>query len=114
VRTYVHALKLHEERLQDARKRQGELENAIDKKRLELMQLRSEQMNGRQHRDAVVDAQMDEIRARIKQYEKPVPALNLENLEAVAAASKGLVQLSRKAPDGESIVPVQIHTNAAE
>ena len=114
VRTYVHALKLHEERLQDARKREGQLENAIDKKRLELMQLRSEQMNGRQHRDAVVDAQMDEIRARIKQYEKPVPALNLENLEAVAEASKGLVQLSRKSADGESIVPVQIHTNAAE
>jgi len=43
-----------------------------------------------------------------------VPALNLETLEAAGEASKGLVQLSRKKADGDGIVPVQIHTNAAE
>jgi predicted CoA-substrate-specific enzyme activase len=107
VKTYVHALKLHEERLQDASKRRGQLVQAMDHKRLELMQLRSEQLTNRQQRDPALEAQIAEIRARIKTYEAPVPALSLE-----PEAPKGLVQLSRKTADG--IVPVQIHTNAAE
>jgi predicted CoA-substrate-specific enzyme activase len=108
VKTYAHALKLHEERLQDARKRRGQLEYAIDKKRLELMQLRAEQLGARQQRDPALDAQMAEVRERIKRYEAPVPALVIEE------APKGLIQLKKKTADGESIVPVQVHTNAAE
>src|SRR6202044_1124516 len=56
VKTYAHALKLHEERLQDARKRRGELENALDRKRLELLTLRAEQLGAMRKHDPAVEA----------------------------------------------------------
>src|SRR5204862_5875669 len=46
VKTYAHALKLHEERLQDTRKRKGELQHALDRKRIELLELRKAQLGG--------------------------------------------------------------------
>jgi predicted nucleotide-binding protein (sugar kinase/HSP70/actin superfamily) len=105
VKTYAHALKLHEERLQDARKRKGELEHAIDKKRLELLTLRAEQLRGRHQLDPAIEAQIAEVRARIQAYEAP-PA------PAAPEAPKGLIQLRKKTAEG--IVPVAVHTNAAE
>src|SRR6202012_3535149 len=51
VKTYAHALKLHEERLQDATKRKGELLRALDAKRLELLELRVTQLAARSQKD---------------------------------------------------------------
>ncbi|HVR03742.1 MAG TPA: acyl-CoA dehydratase activase-related protein, partial [Polyangia bacterium] len=104
VKTYAHALKLHEERLQDARKRKGELEHAIDKKRFELLTLRAEQMRSRQQLDPAIQAQIDEVRARIQAYEKVA--------EPQPEVPTGLIQLRKKTAEG--IVPVTVHTNAAE
>jgi activator of 2-hydroxyglutaryl-CoA dehydratase/predicted nucleotide-binding protein (sugar kinase/HSP70/actin superfamily) len=106
VKTYAHALKLHEERLQDTRRRKGELEHAIDRKRLELLELRAEQLRGRAAADPAVEAQIAEVRARIRAYEAPPPA------PAAAEAPKGLIQLRKKTADG--IVPISVQTNAAE
>ncbi len=47
VKTYAHALKLHEERLQDASKKVHELAHAIDQKRLELLELKAKQLSER-------------------------------------------------------------------
>jgi predicted CoA-substrate-specific enzyme activase len=105
VKTYAHALKLHEERLQDTRKRQGELEHAIDKKRLELLELRHRQLLAREQRDPAVEQQIAETRARIQTYETRTTVTEIEPV-------KGLVQLRKKTVDG--IVPVQVQTNAAE
>jgi hypothetical protein len=107
VKTYAHALKLHEERLQDARHRKGELVLAIDKKRLELLELRRQQLAARSLGDPAIEAQIDEVRARIRAYEgrASTPVLEVE-------APKGLVQLSKKTSEG--IVPIQIQTSAAE
>ncbi len=40
VKTYAHALKLHEERLEDAAKKKLQLEEALGRKKLELLELR--------------------------------------------------------------------------
>jgi predicted nucleotide-binding protein (sugar kinase/HSP70/actin superfamily) len=108
VKTYAHALKLHEERLQDARTRRGELQHAIDNKRLELLTLRAEQLRERRLRDPSIEAQIEEVRARIRAYEARTDAR-----PELADLPKGLVRLSKKTAEG-TIVPVQIHTNAAE
>jgi predicted nucleotide-binding protein (sugar kinase/HSP70/actin superfamily) len=105
VKTYAHALRLHEERLQDARKRKGELEHAIDKKRLELLELRQGQLLAREQRDPAVEQQIAEARARIQTYETRTTVTEHEPV-------KGLVQLRKKTVDG--IVPVHVQTNAAE
>jgi len=107
VKTYAHALKLHEERLQDARKRAGELARAIDRKRLELLELRQEQLTARSTRDPAIEEQIAEVRARILAYETSEPTRAPE-----PETPKGLVQLRKKTVDG--IVPVQTHTHAAE
>ena len=104
VKTYAHALRLHEERLQDARKRRGELEHALDRKRLELLTLKREQLAAMHRHDLAVEAQLDEVRARIRAYEAPPAAPETPK-------PTGLVQLRKKTPEG--IVPVQ-QTFAAE
>jgi predicted nucleotide-binding protein (sugar kinase/HSP70/actin superfamily) len=106
VKTYVHALKLHEERLQDASKRKGQLLHSIDNKRLELLQLRREQLAARQQHDTAIETQIAELRERIKTYEAPVAT------PEPAEVPKGLIQLGKKTAEG--IVPLQVHTNAAE
>jgi predicted nucleotide-binding protein (sugar kinase/HSP70/actin superfamily) len=111
VKTYAHALKLHEERLQDARKRRGELEQAIDKKRLQLLELRVEQLRAREQHDPAMEQQIAEVRARIATYEAPPARPAPPELDA----SKGLIQLRKKTVDG--IVPTQaqtVQTSAAE
>jgi predicted CoA-substrate-specific enzyme activase len=108
VKTYAHALDLHEERLQDASKRRGQLELAIDKKRLELLELRQEQLTARAAHDPAIAAQIAETRTRIQSYEVAV------NTKAAAGEPpKGLIQLRKKTAEG--IVPLQaVETSAAE
>ncbi|MGO9710376.1 MAG: BadF/BadG/BcrA/BcrD ATPase family protein [Polyangiaceae bacterium] len=94
VKTYAHALKLHEERLQDATKRKGELLRALDHKRLELLELRAKQLAARSQKDPVVEAQINELRARVAQYEvAPAPPES-------GPVMKGLVKLGKKTADG--------------
>jgi activator of 2-hydroxyglutaryl-CoA dehydratase/predicted nucleotide-binding protein (sugar kinase/HSP70/actin superfamily) len=106
VKTYAHALKLHEERLQDTRKRRGQLELAIDKKRLELLELRQTQLVARAAHDASIEAQIAEVRARILTYEGR--ASTPETPEGPA----GLIQLRKKTAEG--IVSLQTQSSAAE
>jgi predicted nucleotide-binding protein (sugar kinase/HSP70/actin superfamily) len=106
VKTYAHALKLHEERLQDARKRQGQLEHAMANKRLELLLLRKQQLDARHQRDPAIEQQIEETRARVRAYEappEPPPAPEVP---------KGFVQLRKKTADG--FVPVAMQSSAAE
>jgi predicted CoA-substrate-specific enzyme activase len=108
VKTYAHALKLHEERLQDARKRKGELEHAIDVKRLELLELRQRQHDALGHRDPAIERQIADTRERITAYEARSRVVEADPV-------KGLIQLRKKTADG--IVPVQVQqveTSAAE
>jgi predicted CoA-substrate-specific enzyme activase len=95
VRTYVHALKLHEERLSDHSKRKRDLEHAIDRKRLELLEMRKEQLAARRVQDAAIVAQIESLRLKVAAYEAP-PA-------APAEPEKGLMQLGKKTKDGNIV-----------
>jgi len=107
VKTYAHTLTMHEERLQDARKRRDELGRSIDRKRLELLELRREHLRARMQRDPMVEAQIAEVRARVLSYQG---SLNQSQVEA--DVPKGLVRLHRKEPSAPA--PVEILSNAAE
>jgi predicted CoA-substrate-specific enzyme activase len=96
VKTYAHALKLHQERLEDAGKRKRTLVHALDQKRLELLSLRSEQLAARNQRDPAVESQLDELRTRLQAYEAPVNPPELP---------KGIIKLGKKTPEG--VVRVQ-------
>jgi predicted nucleotide-binding protein (sugar kinase/HSP70/actin superfamily) len=96
VKTYAHALKLHEERLEDAGKRKRELMHAIGNKRLELLSLRQAQLAERNQRDPSVEAQLEELRARLQAYEAPISPPELP---------KGMIQLGKKTSQG--VVRVQ-------
>lgn len=94
VKTYAHALKLHEERLQDAGNRQRELLHKIDMKRLELMELKAKQIAERQTKDPVFLKQLEEVRARVRAYEAPVRPPEPE---------AGVIRLGRKNKDGDIV-----------
>jgi len=95
VRTYAHALKLHEERLSDVSKRRRDLEHALDKKRLELLGLRTQQLAARRMSDPDMVAQIESLRAKVAAYEAP-PAPKPE-------PEKGLLQLGKKNKDGNIV-----------
>jgi hypothetical protein len=96
VRTYSHALKLHEERLQDVGKRKSELAVALDLKRIELLELRVNQLAQRKSADPVMERQLEELRAKVAAYTAP------ETFEK-PALPKGVVQLGRKTKEGDVV-----------
>ncbi len=96
VKTYAHALKLHEERLEDAGKRTRALVHALDQKRVELLSLRRAQLAARNQNDPAVESQLVELRARLQAYEAP---------ETPPELPKGVIRLGKKTPEG--VVPVQ-------
>jgi predicted CoA-substrate-specific enzyme activase len=92
VKTYAHALKLHEERLDDAAKRKQELHYRLDVKRVELLELKKQQLAARKVNDPAVEKQIEEIKVRVATYEasRRVPD---------APPVKGLVTLGIKKSD---------------
>lgn len=105
VKTYAHALKLHEERLEDASKRKHQLAHAIDQKRLELLELKNAQLTARRSPDESLVSQIEALRAKLAAY---VPHTKNPNPEM----PKGMVRLGKKTKDGK-IVPATAD-NAAE
>ena len=94
VKTYAHTLKLHEERLEDAARRRGELHQSIDRKRAELLELKRLQLAEMRRTDPEIERQLAEVRARVAAYEaaRNVPA-------AAPEVPKGLVRLGVKRKD---------------
>jgi predicted CoA-substrate-specific enzyme activase len=106
VKTYAHALKLHEERLQDTGKRKGELFIRIEEKRLELLNLRKAQLEAASKKDPALEAQIaetkDKIQTFLSAYEPP-QTLGNEN----GGKEPAMIRLGRKKQDG-SIERIQI------
>ncbi len=98
VKTYAHSLKLHEERLQDSARRKEELVHALDRKRLELLELKRKQLEGMKQTDVALIRQIEELAARVRSYQAPPPA--------APELPKGIIQLGKKREDG-SVVRVQ-------
>jgi predicted CoA-substrate-specific enzyme activase len=94
VRTYAHALRLHEERLADVSQKKRDLALAIDKKRLELLELRSKQLAARRVSDPHLVAQIDHLREKVAAYQAPPPP------PASGPRDVGLMQLGKKNRDG--------------
>jgi predicted CoA-substrate-specific enzyme activase len=110
VKTYTHALKLHEERLEDARQRRAQLEHAIDNKRLELLELKSAQLEARRVQDGALRAQIEELRAKVAAY---VP--HAGRPAEPEPPPKGVVKLGKKTKDGKIVPALSAETtNAAE
>jgi predicted nucleotide-binding protein (sugar kinase/HSP70/actin superfamily) len=105
VKTYAHALKLHEERLQDASARKRELVHRIDEKRLELLELKAKQLTERRTPDPELFAQIEALRERVRAYEPTI--------KSPPEQDKGIVKLGKKNKDG-SITPLASAENAAE
>jgi predicted CoA-substrate-specific enzyme activase len=111
VKTYTHALKLHEERLEDSSKKQHLLDHAIDNKRLELLELKAKQTANGRVQDPAYVAQIEELRAKLQAY-VPHAGRPMEP----EPAPKGIVKLGKKTKDG-TIVPAKENnaaTSAAE
>ncbi len=94
VKTYAHALKLHEERLQDLAKRKNELQLAIDKKRIELLELKQKQLSSRRMSDPALEGQLEELRAKVAAYVAPKKAPEMP---------KGVIQLGKKTKEGDVV-----------
>ncbi len=69
VKTYSHSLKLHRERLEDVARKKMELELSVERKRLQLYELKQKQLASMSRRDANIDAAIDAVRERISAYE---------------------------------------------
>jgi predicted CoA-substrate-specific enzyme activase len=107
VKTYAHALRLHEERLQDTRKRKGELMRMIDEKRLQLLELRKEQIAARHQTDPAIEAQIEELRVKLAAYVAPPapksdPQLTQNIVKLGKKTDKGIVRIEHKPSELEA------------
>ncbi len=94
VKTYAHSLKLHEEALEDAAKKKNELEVSLDKKRLELLQLKREQLAARTQIDPALERQIATLAEKVRAYVAPI---------SPPEPPKGLVQLKKKPNAGTAV-----------
>jgi activator of 2-hydroxyglutaryl-CoA dehydratase/predicted nucleotide-binding protein (sugar kinase/HSP70/actin superfamily) len=95
VKTYAHSLKLHEEALEDAAKKRAELTMSLDKKRLELLEMKRAQLAARRQSDPALDRQIAELGERVRRYVAP---------PSPPEPPKGLVTLKKKTSEG-NVVP---------
>ena len=96
VKTFAHSLKLYQENLEDLAKKKHALELSVEKKRLELLQLRQAQLAERRQTDAELDKRIVELAERLRRYEAPPKKPELP---------RELVQLKKKQADG-TVMPV--------
>jgi len=115
VKTYAHALSLHEERLEEASRKKEELEFAIETKRLQLLELKARQLDAVRAQDPELLNTIEQVRARLQAY-VPKPSRSTERIEA-QSLPKGMVRLGKKTKDGSIVPATQTHgttANAAE
>jgi predicted CoA-substrate-specific enzyme activase len=104
VKTYAHSLRLAQERLEDVTAKKRELNHALDKKRLELLELKQAQLESITQKDPGLERQIAELREKMKSYEVA--------RAAEVEPDKGIVKLGRKLADG-SIVKIQNNSSAS-
>jgi predicted nucleotide-binding protein (sugar kinase/HSP70/actin superfamily) len=98
VKTYAHSLLLQHERLEDQAGKKRSLAETVDRKRLELLQLRQQQLASTAKTDAALEQAIRETSERIMSYET--------RRQAEVELPKGTVRLGKKAADG-TIVPIE-------
>jgi hypothetical protein len=93
VKTYAHSLKLHEEALEDAAKKRDQLAVSLDRKRLELFEIKKAQLTARQITDPKLEEQIAALGERLRSYVAPI---------SPPEAPKGLVQIKKKPVDANA------------
>jgi predicted nucleotide-binding protein (sugar kinase/HSP70/actin superfamily) len=89
VKTYVHSLRLHEERLEDLARKKAELARKLDEKRLELLRMKQTQLEQKRLCDPMLAAQIEQLAEKVRAYQAPATAEE-------PVAKTGLVQLRKK------------------
>lgn len=95
VKTYSHSLKMHEEALEDLSNRKAELHHNVERKRLELLELKREQLAQRQQRDEALESVIAELSEQVARYQPPA--------RAIEPPKSGLVQLKKKGSKGDVV-----------
>ena len=90
VKTYAHSLTLHKERLEDAARKREELQLSIERKRLELLELKQAQLNRMKRSDPAIDEALEAVRKRVRDY---VPKPAIETGTQLFNKAKNLVQI---------------------
>ena len=102
VKTYSHSLKLYQERLEDLSKGKAELKHRIERKRIELLKMKSEQLEAQHRPDPGLKAQITDLEEKVRAYELRSKATDAERA-AEAAKSAGLVKVGIKRPGTEQV-----------
>ncbi len=97
VKTYAHSLKLAEERLEDVGPKRRELALSVEKKRLDLLTRKQEQLAALKQSDPTLSRLLEETRQKVLAYEATA-TLQVE-------LPKNMVSLGKKTDDGR-VVPV--------
>lgn len=91
VKTYVHSLKMQEERLEDLSRRKLELARRLDEKRLELLRLKQAQLSMQRKLDPALSEQIEALAKKVSAYQQ-LPAAPISD----DAAAPKLIQLGKK------------------
>lgn len=97
VKTYVHSLKLHQERLEDVAAKKAELSRRLDEKRLELLRMKQEQLAARSARDGMLEEQISVLASKVAAYQAPAAAPEPQN------NGQKLIPLRKKSRQGEVV-----------
>ncbi|HXI57155.1 MAG TPA: BadF/BadG/BcrA/BcrD ATPase family protein, partial [Polyangia bacterium] len=109
VKTYAHSLGLHKERLEDVSHQRADMLHAIDRKRLALLQMKSQQLTERSQKDARIEAQIQDITERVRAYEQSKKPPTDKELRATAQDEMkraGIVQLGIKRNGADTVQPI--------
>ena len=97
VKTYVHSLKLHEERLRDMTARKNELAYRLDERRLSLLKEKAAMLAARKITDDALRLQITELADKLRAWESK------KTESASGETPKGLVKLGKKTADGNVV-----------
>jgi hypothetical protein len=98
VKTYVHSLKLHQERLEDVADKREELSRRLDEKRLELLRMKREQLVARSAHDSALEEQIATLTSKVAAYQAPAAAP-----EPQSQQGQKLISLRKKPRQGEVV-----------
>ncbi|MET0386804.1 MAG: BadF/BadG/BcrA/BcrD ATPase family protein [Polyangiales bacterium] len=97
VKTYVHSLKRHQERLEDLSEKRHELTRRLDEKRLELLRMKQRELEALKRRDAALEQQIEALTTKVASYRsrpaEPEPG----------DPKTGLIRLRKKSPEGDVV-----------
>jgi predicted CoA-substrate-specific enzyme activase len=98
VKTYVHSLKLHEERLEDVSRKKEELTRRLDEKRLELLRMKEAQLSAAKRHDEGLQREIEALTAKVSSYKTAEAALDKD-----PSSKTKLVQLGKKSESGQVV-----------